>query len=247
MSNFPSPPRHRRGAPPGNSNALKHGFYTGGSNSEPPPRSQETKSPRSESKAARGEAPNVRTSSVVFAPPLVARIMSPHPDTKRRSLHCRGPKRQQTQSPPQGHYRRGAPPGNSNAVKHGFYTRRLKHSHLDGVESTDSSGLIEEIALIRVFTRRLIESLDFDGDPFTLAEILRTLCLASSTISRIVRTQFLLTSTGTSLNDDIDEAIRQINEEFLARRTAAESDPSLLPPSLRPSLPIRSDKNDPAK
>lgn len=148
-------------------------------------------------------------------------------------------------SPPR--HRRGAPPGNSNAVKHGFYTRRLKHSHLDGVESTDSSGLIEEIALIRVFTRRLIESIDFDGDPFTLAEILRTLCLASSTISRIIRTQFLLASSGTTLGNDIDEAIRQINDEFLARRIAAESDPSLLPPSLRPSLPIRSNKNDPAK
>jgi hypothetical protein len=221
MSNFPSPPRHRRGVPPGNSNALKHGFYTGGSNSEPPPRSQETKSPRSWPKA-----PNVRTSSAVFAPPSW---------------------RQETQSPPQGHHRRGAPPGNSNALKHGFYTRRLKHTYLDGVESTDSSGLIEEIALIRVFTRRLIESIDFDGDPFTLAEILRTLCLASSTISRIIRTQFLLASSGTSLGNDIDEAIRQINEEFLARRTAAETDPSLLPPSLRPSLPSRSNKNDPAK
>jgi hypothetical protein len=140
--------------------------------------------------------------------------------------------------------RPGAPAGNLNALKHGFYTRRLKRAHLAGVESTDASGLVEEIALIRVFTRRLIESIDLDGDPSDIAETLRLLCLASSTISRIIRTQFLLTSTGTGLGDEIDEAIRQFNEELLARRNAATSDPSLLPTSLQPTLPIHSDESN---
>ena len=54
--------------------------------------------------------------------------------------------------------RPGAPPGNQNALKHGFYTRRLKKRDLTGVETTDVSSLVEEIALIRLFTRRLVES-----------------------------------------------------------------------------------------
>jgi len=41
------------------------------------------------------------------SPPLVARSMSPHPDTRRRGLSNRRP---------------GAQPGNANALKHGFYT-----------------------------------------------------------------------------------------------------------------------------
>jgi hypothetical protein len=110
---------------------------------------------------------------------------------------------------------RGAPKGNLNALQHGFYTRRIKKSHLTGVESTDVSGLIEEIALIRVFTRRLIESCTPEADAYELAEILRILCLASSTISRVVRTQCLITATGTSLDDEIAEAIRQVNYELL--------------------------------
>ena len=48
--------------------------------------------------------------------------------------------------------RRGAPLGNQNNFKHGFYSRRLQKRALTGVESTDNSSLLEEIALIRVFT-----------------------------------------------------------------------------------------------
>jgi len=110
--------------------------------------------------------------------------------------------------------RPGAPKGNFNALKHGFYTRRLKKRDLTGVESTDVSGLIEEIALIRVFTRRLIESCAPEADAYELAEILRILCLASSTITRVVKTQYLLSTTDTGLGDEIDEAIRQVNAEL---------------------------------
>ena len=86
--------------------------------------------------------------------------------------------------------RRGAPPGNLNALKHGFYTRRIKKRHLDGVEFTDLIGLIEEIALIRVFhvpPHRIIHP---DSDTYELADILRSLCLASSTITRVVKPNF---------------------------------------------------------
>jgi len=113
--------------------------------------------------------------------------------------------------------RRGDPKGNLNTLKHGFYTRRLKKRDLTGVESTDAKGLIEEIALIRVFTRRLIESIGPDSDAYELADILRTLCLASSTITRVVKTQYLITSSGSGMDDEISEAIRQVNAEFNAR------------------------------
>jgi hypothetical protein len=113
--------------------------------------------------------------------------------------------------------RRGAPKGNLNALKHGFYTRRLHKRDLTGVESTDTSGLIEEIALIRVFTRRLLESIGPESDAYDLAEFLRALCLASSTITRVVKTQFLIATAGPGMDDEIAEAIRQVNAEFHAR------------------------------
>jgi hypothetical protein len=115
--------------------------------------------------------------------------------------------------------RRGAPLGNLNNFKHGFYSRRLKKRDITGVESTDVAGLVEEIALIRVYTRRLIESFDPNGDFYEHADLLRILCVASSAITRIIRAQYLISSTGSGIDDEIAEAIRQVNAELHAKLT----------------------------
>jgi hypothetical protein len=127
-------------------------------------------------------------------------------------------------SPPR---RRGAPPGNLNNFKHGFYSRRLKKRDLTGVESTDISSLAEEIALIRVYTRHLIESFDPNGDFYEHADLLRILCVASSAITRIIRAQYLISSTGSGIDDEIAEAIRQVNAEFQAKLAPSVADSPL--------------------
>jgi hypothetical protein len=110
--------------------------------------------------------------------------------------------------------RPGGQLGNINALKHGFYTRRFKKGDLSGVENTNSKGLTEEIALIRIFTRRLVETVDPAADLFELAGILHTLCLASSTITRIIRAQALLGNDPTDFYESVDEAIRQVRIEM---------------------------------
>ena len=118
--------------------------------------------------------------------------------------------------PPSSSRHRGAPLGNQNNFKHGFYSRRLKKRDLTGVEATDSAGLLEEIALIRVFTRQLVESFNPDADFYEHADILRILCLASLAITRVNKAQYFLSTTGAGLSDEISEAIRQVNAEFKA-------------------------------
>jgi hypothetical protein len=178
---MPSSPSRPRGAPVGNLNALKHGFYSGGANFAPPSQRHGPK-----------------------APPLGQDSLTKHT--------------------------RGAPPGNLNALKHGFYSRRLKKRDLDGVDAADVKGLVEEIALIRVFTRRLIESVHPDMDPFELAFILRALCLASSTITRVVKTQFLIASSGSAMDDLIDQAILEVNQELHSKLLPPdEAAPSSVP------------------
>jgi len=113
--------------------------------------------------------------------------------------------------------RRGAPLGNINNFKHGFYSRRLKKRDLTGIESTDTAGLAEEIALIRVYTRRLVESFDPQGDFYDHADLLRILCLASTAITRVIRAQYLISSTGGE--DEIGEAIKQVYAEIVAKRS----------------------------
>lgn len=108
------------------------------------------------------------------------------------------------------HRRPGAQLGNTNALKHGFYTRRFKKQHLSGVENTNTKGLAEEIALIRIFTRRLVESCDSSADLYDLAGTLRAICLASSTITRIIKAQSIIANDPSDFYRDVDEAIRQV-------------------------------------
>ena len=121
--------------------------------------------------------------------------------------------------------RRGGQPGNSNNFKHGFYSRRLKKRDLSGVETTDTSGLIEEIALIRVFTRRLVESFEPGAGFYEHADLLRILCLASSAITRVIRAQYLINAAGPEGFDEISEAIRRVNEELRRKYGDSNSPP----------------------
>ena len=82
---------------------------------------------------------------------------------------------------------RGAPPGNRNALKHGFYARKLKRSDLSGIETCDDAGLQDEIAMLRVFIRRVIElGKDVDTLPEAVS-LLRVLCFASTSLTRLLQ------------------------------------------------------------
>ena len=119
--------------------------------------------------------------------------------------------------------RHGGQPGNTNALKHGFYTRRFKKRDLSGVEATHNKDLVEEIALLRVFTRCLLESIEPGLDSLELAAILRALCLASGTITRLVKTQCFLASTDTSVQDSIHQAIVEVNAMLRRHKTDPEN------------------------
>jgi hypothetical protein len=105
---------------------------------------------------------------------------------------------------------RGGQPGNINALKHGFYTRRFNQSDLAGVESTDYNGLMDEIAIIRLYTRRLIELDDQSDDISQVANILRILCLASITITRLVKTSQFLQLHGNDEATDLHKALQHL-------------------------------------
>ena len=116
--------------------------------------------------------------------------------------------------------RPGAQIGNMNALKHGFYTRCIKKRDLSGVEDTNIKGLAEEIALIRIFTRRLVESADPSADLYELAGVLRTICLASATITRIIKAQAFLGKDSTGLCEEVEEAIRRVRINLRPRQGA---------------------------
>ncbi len=78
--------------------------------------------------------------------------------------------------------KRGAPKGNQNARKHGFYSRVLDETEqLDFELATGVEGIDDEIALLRVKIKSLVAR-----DP----ENLKLIMQATNTLARLVRTKY---------------------------------------------------------
>jgi len=83
---------------------------------------------------------------------------------------------------------RGAQPGNNNALKYGFYSRRIPSRDLEGLDQTAVTSLKDEIEVMRVFSRKVAE-LGSDVEELSDAkDLLRVLSLATTSINRLVRT-----------------------------------------------------------
>ena len=78
--------------------------------------------------------------------------------------------------------KRGAPEGNQNARKHGFYSKVLDETEqLDFELATGVEGIDDEIALLRVKIKSLLEH-----DP----ENIKLIMQATNTLARLVRTRY---------------------------------------------------------
>lgn len=78
--------------------------------------------------------------------------------------------------------KRGAPTGNQNARKHGFYSKVLDETErLDFELATGVEGIDDEIALLRVKIKSLLER-----DP----ENVKLIMQATNTLAKLVRTRY---------------------------------------------------------
>ena len=85
---------------------------------------------------------------------------------------------------------RGAPLGNTNALKHGFYSRTFRSTEqTDLAALTDAASLENEIQLMRVFILRIAQQ-ETDGLSFTESlALLNVLSRASLSLGSLLRTQ----------------------------------------------------------
>ncbi|MFH0913986.1 MAG: hypothetical protein V1849_01695 [Chloroflexota bacterium] len=80
--------------------------------------------------------------------------------------------------------RRGAPKGNQNARKHGFYSRVLDETEqADFEQATRVEGIDEEIALLRVKLKSILRN-----DP----ENVKLIMQATNSLERLLRTKYNL-------------------------------------------------------
>ena len=103
--------------------------------------------------------------------------------------------------------KRGGQPGNLNALKHGFYSKQFQKRELTDLE--DAGDLDEEIGMMRVVTRRLLEMARGCTDMNELIGVLNTLGLASTRVAGLMKAQKFLGGD----KDKFDELIKQVTNE----------------------------------
>jgi hypothetical protein len=87
----------------------------------------------------------------------------------------------------------GAPPGNTNRLDHGFYSRQYTPQEMaDLVTLSDITGLDDEIATIRIATRRVMAHLKEELDPWRFERLTKLVYGGAVTIARLLRTRQLL-------------------------------------------------------
>ncbi len=121
---------------------------------------------------------------------------------------------------PKKHIKRkpGAQPGNVNAWKHGFYSRRFKALELCDLDSILQNNLDDEIALLRVMIRRVFEIADSSAESLEDWEsALSTLGAASTRLAGLVRVQHLSSGKSQNIEDLLAEAIGDAAHEISER------------------------------
>ncbi len=125
------------------------------------------------------------------------------------------------------HQKRGAPRGNHNALKHGFYSAAFKEQELRLLHELPVTDLSAEVDLIRVMSYRFLQALNASPaslDVETQLAALRAVSLSAHSITRLLHVQLLLSH----LNDTPLPA-------FVRSLGAAQASPAS-PPQDNPAL-----------
>ena len=104
---------------------------------------------------------------------------------------------------------RGAQPGNSNALKHGFYSRYFRPVDVTDLDSQLDLNLLDEITMLRVYIRRLLEHSDEILDIEDAMDLLRVLSLASTSLTRLIRVQNQIHDPEAATLDFFMDAVEQ--------------------------------------
>ena len=107
--------------------------------------------------------------------------------------------------------KRGAQPGNSNALKHGLYARYFTRAEMDALKN--QTVLDAEIEMLRVAIQRLF-SRTVDVDEKTLAASLNALARASASLARIIETNQRIRGQDNGFLEAINLAVSRINKEL---------------------------------
>jgi hypothetical protein len=115
-----------------------------------------------------------------------------------------------------------APKGSTNALKHGFYSRRFrqreKHDLELLLEPGSGNSLADEIAMLRVTMRRTMELADDIQDPELAIRWLNVLGASAVRIACLLRTEKLLHGSRFESLDFLSMSVDQVTLEMGLRQ-----------------------------
>ena len=113
--------------------------------------------------------------------------------------------------------KRGGQPGNTNAFKHGFYTKNFSLTECKALQSIQGVVLGDEIKLLRVLIKRFAEQIQ-SSKGIALAESAQSLAVISEAMLRLgtlLRIDHMLGgSESSTFIKDLERAIQSVIEEF---------------------------------
>ncbi len=121
--------------------------------------------------------------------------------------------------------KRGAPRGNQNALKHGYYSKTFRASEKRDLEKIDQT-LISELNVLRVIGRRIMEQLRSQSiDSETLTAYINTMLKITLSIAKIYNIQSIIDSRSHNVGNELSEIINQITNELTQGNTPTEEQP----------------------
>ncbi len=110
--------------------------------------------------------------------------------------------------------KRGAPVGNTNALKHGFYSTRFKSREIHDLDEISENNLQDEILMLRVFIRRILDHADEIDTITDRISLLRALSMAVRSITALVRAHQVLGGDTHELSRLLNQAIAEVGGEL---------------------------------
>jgi hypothetical protein len=115
---------------------------------------------------------------------------------------------------PQTKRKRGAPKGNLNALKHGIFSEQLRGADISALQAIDPTSVKDEITVLRVILRRLIELIKSSESVTELTGLVHNLTAVSNSLGRLIRVYSAVTPKKSDGDRVFDDVIAQLTREL---------------------------------
>jgi hypothetical protein len=119
--------------------------------------------------------------------------------------------------------KRGAPVGNTNALKHGFYSRNFRRQESADLEASDFDGLADEVSLLRVSLRRLFDFASETPDPKLMISTLKSLSVSCIHLATLIHKHRTFTGEENPIISLIGESVSEVNDDQFQKRKRRRS------------------------